>query len=76
MAVFNGYTYGSRKKFGIGITLGIGMLQQPQTVAANMISITERIAILSPFLNFEDSPIDLYNMAQNKGFCKGFPGIL
>ena len=54
--------YGSRKKFGIGITLGIGMLQQPHPVTASMISNTKKLVNLSPLFNFEYSPIDLYNM--------------
>lgn len=66
----------SKKKFGIGIELGIGIQAQPHADMASMVSNTRNMATLSPFLNFEDSPVNLYNMAQNQGFCQALTGIL
>lgn len=55
--------YYSRNQFGIGIELGIGIDMQPDADTINIASRTKRIATLSPFLNFMDSPINLYNTA-------------
>ena len=62
--------------FGIGNELGIGIDAQPDIDMAVMISRTKRITTLTLFLNFEDSPINLYNMAQNQCLCQAFAGIL
>ena len=67
--------YNKDQLFGSGIELGIGIDTQPDTDIITMASITISMAILRPFLNFEDSPINLYYMAQNKGFCQGFPAM-
>ena len=50
-------------RFGIGISPGIGIDAQPQADAARIISSAANIVILSPFLNFEHSPVNLYDMA-------------
>lgn len=60
---------------GSGIELGIGIDTQPVNAVAVTTKRIARIAILGPFLNFEDSPINLYDMAQNQGFCQAFPGV-
>ena len=55
--------------FGIGIELGIGIDAQPDVDTASMASNMTNTAILATLFNFEDSPVNLYDMAQNQGFC-------
>ena len=61
--------------FGSGIELGIGIDTQPDIDTAASINNPMRTAILTLFFNFKDSPVNLYNMAQNQGLSKAFPGI-
>lgn len=56
----------NRKKFGISSEFRIGMHAQPDIdTVVIIINNVIRIVMLSPFLDFEDSPINFYNMAQN-----------
>lgn len=65
----------SVKRLGIGNELGIGIDTQPEIDTAATTNNAIRIAIFILFLNFKDSPTDLYDTAQYKGFSKAFPGI-
>ncbi len=48
--------------FGSGIELGIGIDTQPDIDTAVNTNNATRTAILTLFFNFEDSPINLYDM--------------
>ena len=57
----------------MGMPDGNGMLAHPDrnnTVSNNN---STKVSILSPFSNFEVSPLDLYNTAQYQGFCNASP---
>ncbi len=61
--------------FGSGIELGIGIDTQPDIDTAASVNNAIRTATLTLFLNFEDSPTDLYYAAQYQGFANAFPGM-
>ena len=52
----------------MGIELGIGIDAQPANIKETIINSPNIRASLALFFNFECSPIDLYNLAQNHGF--------
>ncbi len=60
--------------FGNGIELGIGIDAQPDIATAASTNNAIRITILTLFLNFEDSPFNLYYMAQNQSFADASSG--
>ena len=74
LQIKNQFTIGI--SLGIGNALGIGMDAQPDIDIADIANNRQNISILALSVNFEYSPVHLYDMAQNQGFRQAFPGIL
>ena len=61
--------------FGNGIELGIGIDMHPDIATAASTNNPIRIATLTLFFNFEDSPVNLYYTAQYQSLSKAFSGF-